>query len=121
MIMDNYISWGRYIFQKRRKKNRSLRSVAEQIGISAVYLSKMENGKKTNPSREIMQKLIDILCLSEGETALFYDLHAKANDVISQDLPEYIMSSDIARKALRKAKKKPATDEDWQGLIDKLE
>jgi transcriptional regulator with XRE-family HTH domain len=119
--MDTHITFGGYISQKRRKNRRAAWETAKQIGITAAYLSDMETGKKTNPSREIMQKMIEVLCLDEEETALFYDLHAKANGIVSQDLPEYIMENDIARKAIRKAKKKPATDYDWQGFIDKLE
>jgi transcriptional regulator with XRE-family HTH domain len=115
------MSWGIYIAQKRRESKRTLRETAKQIGITAVYLSEMENGKKTNPSGEIMQKMIAVLCLNEEETALFYDLHAKVNGIVSQDLPEYIMGDDNIRKALRKAKKKPATERDWQGFIDELE
>ena len=80
----------------------------------------MENNKKTNPSEEIIQKMISVFCLNEDEIAVFYDLHAKANGIISQDLPEYIMGSVLARNALRKAKKKPATDDDWHDFIKKL-
>jgi transcriptional regulator with XRE-family HTH domain len=119
--MEDYFTFGSYISQKRREIKYTLRETALQIGITPVYLSEMENGKKTNPSGEIMQKMIAVLCFCEEETALFYDLHAKANGIVSQDLPGYIMESGIIRKALRKAKKKPATDEDWQGFIDDLE
>jgi predicted transcriptional regulator len=119
--MSDDTSWGRYISQKRRKNKRAAWETAKQIGITAAYMSDIETGKKTNPSREIMQKMIEVLCLDEEEIALFYDLHAKANGIVSQDLPEYIMNSGIIRKAIRKAKKKPATDFDWQGFIDKLE
>lgn len=118
--MEKYLTFGSNISQKRRELNHTLREAAMQIGITAVYLSEMENGKKTNPSSEIMRKMVSVLCLNEDETAIFYDLHAKANGIVSQDLPEYIMKSGIIRKALRKAKKKPATDKDWQGFIDDL-
>jgi len=118
--MESFLTFGNYISQKRREIKQSLRETAMQIEITAVYLSEMENGKKTNPSREIIKKMISVLYLNEAETALFYDLHAKANGIISQDLPEYIMENGLIRMALRKAKKKSATEKDWQGFIDNL-
>jgi len=119
--MPNFETFGNFINRKRLEQKVSLRYISLKIGISPVYLSEMENGKKTNPSSEIMRKMISVLCLDEEGTALFFDLHAKANGIISQDLPEYIMGSGIVRKALRKAKKKPATEKNWQDFIDKLD
>jgi transcriptional regulator with XRE-family HTH domain len=119
--MDDFFTFGNYIYQKRRESKRSLREMALEIEITSAYLSELEKGKKTNPSREIMQRIIDILCLDDEEIALFYDLHAKANGIVSQDLPDYITGSGIVRIALLKAKKKSATNKDWQGFIDELE
>jgi transcriptional regulator with XRE-family HTH domain len=119
--MSKSKTFGALINKKRLAQKVSLRKIATQIGISPVYLCEMENGKKTNPSNEILQKMITVLCLNDEETSLFYDLHAKVNGIVSQDLSEYIMESDIIRKILRTAKKKPATDEDWQVFINKIE
>jgi transcriptional regulator with XRE-family HTH domain len=118
--MNKFMTFGNFISQKRREIKQTLRETALQIGITAVYLSEIENNKKTNPNIKIIQKMIIVLRLDEAETALFFDLHAKANGIISQDLPEYIMESGIVRKALRKAKKKPATEKNWQDFIDDL-
>jgi hypothetical protein len=60
----------------------------------------MGNGKKTNPSPKVLTKIIEVQCESNEDIVTFFDLHAKANGVVSQDLPEYIMSNDIVRSTL---------------------
>jgi len=114
--MEQPLTFGSFISRKRIS---SLRETAAQIGICPVYLCELEKGKKTNPSIEIITKLIYVLHLDEEETALLFDLHAKANGIVSQDLPQYIMNNDIVRTALRIARDKPVTEKDWQEFIDK--
>jgi transcriptional regulator with XRE-family HTH domain len=119
--MQNALSFGHFLQNKRLKKGETLQITADKIGIGIMYLSEMENGKKTNPSSKVLAKMIEVLCESNEDIATFFDLHAKANGIVSQDLPEYIMSNDIVRSTLRIARDKPATDADWQEMINRLE
>jgi len=48
-----------------------------------------------------------------------FDLAGKGRCEVSPDLPEYIMSNEVVRVALSKAKD-VATEDDWQQFIDKL-
>jgi len=120
LFMKKSSAFGGFIYRKRIENKLNLREVAGKIGISFVYLRELELGKKTNPNREILEKMITALCLSGDEISHFYDLHGNINKVISQDLPEYIMNNDIVRTALRTARDKPATKNDWNDFIDKL-
>ena len=101
----------------------SLRKFAEQIGISPVYLSNLENDRMPAPKDDVVSKMAKLLLLDEAETTMLYDLAAKTknNTVVSQDLPDYIMDRDIVRVALRTAKDVDATDEEWQEFIARLE
>jgi len=118
--MKNTLSFGSFIQNKRLMKGETLQTIAEKIGIGIMYLSEIENGKKTNPSPKILAKMVDILCDSDEDIANFFDLHAKANGIVSQDLPDYIMNNDIVRATLRIARDKPASDADWQEMINRL-
>lgn len=42
---------------KRKELNISLRDLANKTGLSATYLSNLENKQKTNPSKETMDKI----------------------------------------------------------------
>ncbi len=55
------IKVGEIIRAKREEHNISLGYLAKELGISSGYLSQIENGKKTNPSSEIILKIVELL------------------------------------------------------------
>jgi len=100
-----------------------LRKFSEQVGISPVYLSNLENDRMPAPKDEVVSTIARLLILNEADTTTLYDLAAKTknNVVVPQDLPDYIMDKDIVRIALRTAKEVDATDEEWKEFIARLE
>lgn len=116
------MTFGSFIYEKRIKKNISLRELAKMIGVSAVYVSSMEKRKRSAPTYPVLMKIADVLMLSEEEKVLMLDLAAKSKKSLSlaEDLLEYINNNEIVHKALRTAKKCNATDDDWQNFIDSL-
>lgn len=52
------IKFGEIIKAKREEKKFSLMDFAKVVGISAGYLSQLENGRKANPKLEIVLKII---------------------------------------------------------------
>jgi hypothetical protein len=73
--------------------------------------------------------MAEVLGLDTKETAELYDLAAfdrasvekEKNSAVSSDLPEYIMSSEKLRVALRMARDANAGDDDWVKVIEMLE
>ena len=116
-------TFGTFIKEKRKERGISLRRFAEEVGISPVYLSNLENDRMRPPKDDVVSNIAVQLKLSDVDTALLYDLAARAKNstVVSQDLPDYIMERDIVRIALRTAKDVDATDEEWQEFIASLE
>ncbi len=55
------IKVGEIIKAKREEKNISLIEFAKRLGISAGYLSQIENGRKTNPKLDIILKITNEL------------------------------------------------------------
>ena len=103
------------------EKEMSLRSLAQRLELSPVYMSNIENDLKPAPSQAKLDKLVQIFMLDKKDIELLWDLAAKSRKQrVSVDLPEYIMDRDIVRVALRTAKELDATDKDWQDFIDKL-
>lgn len=52
---------------KRKELDLSVYDLAEQTGLSATYISNLENEQKTNPSKETMEKLAVKLKTSVAE------------------------------------------------------
>jgi transcriptional regulator with XRE-family HTH domain len=115
-------TFGTFIKEKRKERGISLRRFAEEVGISPVYLSNLENDRMNAPKDDVVSNIARLLKLTEADTAILYDLAAKAKNsvVVPQDLPDYIMDRDIVRVALRTAKDVDATDEEWQEFIAQL-
>lgn len=119
--MKNEQTFGTFIRNKRQQREISLRKFAEQVGISPVYLSNLENDRLPAPKDDVVSAIIRLLQLGEADTITLYDLAAKTKNKVSQDLPDYIMDKEIVRVALRTAKDVDATDEEWQEFIARLE
>ena len=97
---DNQVKFGDYIRNTRLALKIGLREFALLIGISATYISKMENGDYAPPSEERIVKMAEILKLNKDS------LLAMAGK-ISSDLQEMITSEpELYVAFLRKAKKK---------------
>lgn len=122
--MENNINtFGSFLNMKRQERGISLRKFAAQADISPVYMCNIEKDRNPAPSKDILNKMVRLLLLTDEETKLFFDLAAKSmkEPTVPKDLPEYIMDRDIVRVALRTAKDVDATDEEWQEFISRLE
>ena len=114
--MDNRLEFGKYLEKKRKINGFTLRGLAAELEIAPAYLSDIEKGRR-NPSDEKLKAIIDVLRLNEKETFHFLDLAAKAKEnTVSADLPDYIMGTDLARVALRRAKEGNLSSDDWQDV-----
>ena len=102
-------TFGSYVREKRMARGLSLRGLAAKLEVSPVYMSNMENDRRPAPTKEKMDRLIEILGLCQADTELLLDLAAKSKTQrVSADLPE------------RTAKEVDATDEEWQEFIDRI-
>lgn len=114
------MTFGKFLDQKRREAQISARQLAEQLGVSAMYVSSVQRDRKPPPTKDILDKMCYILELEDGDKDLFYDLAAKGRNEVSQDLPNYIMDNEIVRAALRTAKEHDVNDKEWEDFIKKI-
>lgn len=116
------ITFGEYVRQKRLDRKITLRSFAKQVGISATFISGMENNEKSAPSDEVLKNIAEILQLDKGETDKLYDLavQTKASNPLPVDIAETVRENAVVRIALRVAKDLDATDEEWEDFMRRL-
>ena len=114
--------FGKFVEEKRKAQNKTLRGLAAELEIAPAYLSDIEKGHRYPPDKDKLYILAEILKLSEEDTCRMFDLAAGEKDnTVSPDLPEYIMNTKKARVALRIARDNDASDATWQKVIDMLE
>jgi len=120
--------FGEFIAEKRKAKEISLRKMAELLDLSPAYWSDIEKGRRNPPNINKLQEIAKLLGLSYEETDKMIDLASEDRDEIPMDLPEYIKESNLARTALRKARKKDeiegksdVTEKAWREFIKALD
>jgi transcriptional regulator with XRE-family HTH domain len=123
--MEN--QFGQYITTKRKALGINLRKFAQLVdNMAPAYLSDIEKGNRYPPDKDKIQKMAQILQLTSQETAYLYDLAAfdrasvekEKSSAVPPDLPEYIMSNENLRIALRTARDASVTNNDWHKVIE---
>lgn len=120
--------FGEFISEKRKFKKISLRKMADSLDLSPAYWSDIEKGRRNPPRIEILEKLSDLLGLSQGEFDNMVDMASEARDEIPMDLPDYIKNNELAKVALRKASRMTnlkdsnnVTKKAWEEFIKNLD
>jgi transcriptional regulator with XRE-family HTH domain len=117
--MNDRQIFGAFLKTKRNERELTIRPMADKVGIAPGYLNDMESGRRSPLELEFLDKIVDILHLSDEDRETFYDLAGKAREAAPPDLTGYINNTQKARVALRIAKES-ATDDDWDWIIQEL-
>lgn len=96
---------GSFISNKRKKMGLSLRKLALNIGISVTYLSDIENGRKANISKDILENISKSLMLDNQEKEKLFTLVGNKNDSIPMDVEEFVKEHPEIVAYLREAKR----------------
>lgn len=115
-----YLNFGDFIARKREQKKITLREMARYLEITAPYLSDVEKDRRNPFDMDKLEKLNGILELSEEEKDLMLDLAGEKRDDIAPDLRSYIKQDPNITLALRTARNKKISTEDWADFIKKL-
>ncbi|WP_409068358.1 helix-turn-helix domain-containing protein [Clostridium sp. FAM 1755] len=120
--------FGEFVAYRRKEKKISLRKMAEFLDLSPAYWSDIEKGRRNPPNINKLQEIARLLGLSHDELDEMIDMASEDRDEIPMDLPDYIKESNLARTALRKARKmdevegkSDITEKAWKDFIKALE
>ena len=114
------VTFGKYLKHKREEKQISLREVARTLGVSAPFLSDVENNRRGPLTEERLADLAKVLNLNEKEQAEMYDIVGKQKGLLAPDLNPYVTERPYVNAALRAARNLEANEEDWQRFVDDL-
>jgi len=104
---------GRQIAEARRERGKSLRALAEEVGLSPSYLNDIEHGRRV-PSEPAILDLAAALGLDSDA------MLAKAGRV-GEGAEQYLRTRPSAGLLLRKASDARLSEEDLQKLIRKTD
>ena len=96
----------------------TMRDFAEKVKISPAYLCDIEKGNR-KPPEKYLDKFAEVLQITDVDKLnAFYDSAGISKSGQHSDINTYIDGLPSARMALRTAKDKHYTDEDWLKLVD---
>lgn len=112
--------FGEFVREKRLARGLKLKVFAELVGISPVYESYIENGKRPAPAVRILKSMSRVLELSPGETR---ELHRLASATHSKyDLPEdviaYLAGRDYLIDLIRSANERNLSEDGWNTVMN---
>ncbi len=96
--MESNITFGQKLKELRDKKKLSLRDLANQVGLSAGYISQLENNKVNIsglPSEDNISKLALALDTDETDLAL---LAGKLSNEITNGIKDALLKGDINKE-----------------------
>lgn len=119
--MGEQVDFGEFVAERRKQSGYTMRRFADMIGVTAPYLSDIEKGRRAAPDGKL-EEIAVALRLNRVERERMFDLAALTRDnQVSADLTGYIMGTDLARVALRRAKERDLSDSQWRSIIDIIE
>ena len=97
-----------------------MREVARGLGVSAPFLSDVENNRRAPLTEERLADLGNVLNLNEQEKAEMYDIVGRQRGLLAPDLNPYVTDRPYVNAALRTARNLEANEEDWQRFVADL-
>ena len=114
---NSSLPFGEYVKQRREKLGKTMRGLAAEIEISPAYLCDIENGNRKAPER-FLDRFVKALKITDpDELNGFYDLAGVRQNGRHSDINTYIDALPSARMALRTARDRNFTDQDWLELV----
>ena len=118
-VVDETETFGAYIRAKREEKGLSVRGLAGKLGITPAYLSDIENGNSPAPKRNTPKRILENLCrelIDKDEESRFNELAEMSWDDQCLELSHYLKQHANARLALRVARQRGFSEEEWKKI-----
>lgn len=117
-MQQDAFGFGQFVQERRKKLGITLRGFAENLDVAPAYMSDIEKGRRYAPDGKL-EDIADLLRLTQSEREEMFDLAARTrSDQVSSDLSGYIMDTDMARVALRRARDAQLDDDGWKKILD---
>ena len=105
--------FGQKIRELRIQKKISLRKMADMVGISPAYMSRIESGRELPPRGEHIVRMAEILEVPADELLM---LAGK----VDPSIQEYIRTTTSIPEFLRTAKEENLTSDEFRKLTDQI-
>ena len=109
--------FGDYLRKLRQTKQITQEQLAATVQRHKMTISQLENGKNDPPQGDLLESIIQALVITSEEANELRDLSALARDSIPIDILDYFKSNAGIRAAIRRAKSKDISNNDWENIF----
>ena len=110
-----YKNFGDFLYQKRIENKITMRQMADELGVSAVFISDIEKDRRNPFDVNRLKQLVSFLHLTDEERDLMYDLAGK-----KRNEHDYITENDYVSAALRTCRDLEVGEEEWARMVEEL-
>lgn len=115
-----YKNFGDFLYKKRVENKITMRQMAEELGVSPVFISDIEKDHRNPFDVNRLKQLVPFLNLTNEERDLMYDLAGKKRNEVAPDLHDYITENDYVSAALRTCRDLEIGEEEWARMVEEL-
>ena len=115
-----YKNFGDFLYQKRIENKITMRQMADELGVSPVFVSDIEKDRRNPFDVNRLRQLVPFLNLTDEERDLMYDLAGKKRNEVAPDLHDYITENDYVSAALRTCRDLEVGEEEWARMVEEL-
>ena len=115
-----YKNFGDFLYQKRIENKITMRQMADELGVSPVFISDIEKDRRNPFDVNRLKQLVSFLNLTDEERDLMYDLAGKKRNEVAPDLHDYITENDYVSAALRTCRDLEIGEEEWARMVEEL-
>ena len=115
-----YKNFGDFLYQKRIENKITMRQMADELGVSPVFVSDIEKDRRNPFDVNRLKQLVSFLNLTDEERDLMYDLAGKKRNEVAPDLHDYITENDYVSAALRTCRDLEVGEEEWARMVEEL-
>ena len=115
-----YKNFGDFLYQKRIENKITMRQMADELGVSPVFISDIEKDRRNPFDVNRLRQLVPFLNLTDEERDLMYDLAGKKRNEVAPDLHDYITENDYVSAALRTCRDLEVGEEEWARMVEEL-
>ena len=112
------MTFGSYLREMRELKKLRQADLAEEIGVSTVYVCDIERDRRYPPELDKLRVWILQLGLSADEEAKLFDLAGDARETTPPDIAAYLDRNSDAKNAIRRIMGQQ-TDYNWDNIPKK--
>ncbi len=113
-------NFGLFVRQRREELGLSVRGMAAELDMTPTYLSDIEKGNRSAPTK-YLDKIRIVLKIPQEQTNPFCDLAFSSRGHQHEDINPYLGEHPVARVALRRARDLNLSDDQWEAIIRQME